>query len=219
MATAEDLKHLRRKSLETHDVNQFLGHLVRFLASTSLPIFRKRPRCTGFRDFDLITVSANMPDEKDGVMRMLEKKHATSRNLLFASTDTAASAVGLRPVLGVRGSLRFLLAPTARSSTKIGQRGHSRMRDLARVGLSAHHTAIVSGGLGKRRCGISNAQQVVGKKYSPALGGSMSKSDLIYLVRSATSLALIADRNAVWALRIENGRRPTSRMSTLPKFL
>jgi len=35
-------------------------------------------------------VSANMPDEKASVLRMLEKKHATSRNLLFASNDTAA---------------------------------------------------------------------------------------------------------------------------------
>src|SRR5260370_17403811 len=31
-----------------------------------------------------------MPDERAGVLRMLEKKHATSRNLLFASNDTAA---------------------------------------------------------------------------------------------------------------------------------
>jgi peroxiredoxin len=41
------------------------------------------------RDLDLVTVAANMPDEKPSVMRMLEKKHATSRNLLFASEDTA----------------------------------------------------------------------------------------------------------------------------------
>ena len=42
------------------------------------------------RDFDLVTVSANMPDEKDGVMRMLKKKRATSKNFLFASSDTEA---------------------------------------------------------------------------------------------------------------------------------
>jgi peroxiredoxin len=42
------------------------------------------------RDFDLITVSANMPDEKDGVLRMLQKKRATSKNLLFASSETEA---------------------------------------------------------------------------------------------------------------------------------
>ena len=42
------------------------------------------------RDFDLVTVSANMPDEKDGVLRMLKNKRATSRNLLFNSTETEA---------------------------------------------------------------------------------------------------------------------------------
>jgi peroxiredoxin len=40
------------------------------------------------RDFSLVTVSANTPDEKDAVMKFLEKKHATSRNLLFDSDDT-----------------------------------------------------------------------------------------------------------------------------------
>ena len=42
------------------------------------------------RDFELVTVSANMPDEKDSVMRVLKKTHATSRNLLFDSNDTAS---------------------------------------------------------------------------------------------------------------------------------
>lgn len=42
------------------------------------------------RDFSLVTVSANMPDEKASVLRFLEKKHATSTNLLFDSDDTEA---------------------------------------------------------------------------------------------------------------------------------
>jgi len=49
------------------------------------------------RDLDLITIAANMPDEKPSVMRMLEKKHATSRNLLFASNDTAALQAAFDP--------------------------------------------------------------------------------------------------------------------------
>jgi thiol-disulfide isomerase/thioredoxin len=49
------------------------------------------------RDFDLVTVAANMPDEKPGVMKLLEKKHATSRNLLFASEDTAALQAAFDP--------------------------------------------------------------------------------------------------------------------------
>jgi peroxiredoxin len=49
------------------------------------------------RDFDLITVAANMPDEEPGVLRFLEKKHATSRNLLFGSDDTSALQAAFDP--------------------------------------------------------------------------------------------------------------------------
>jgi peroxiredoxin len=49
------------------------------------------------RDFSLVTVSANMPDEKAGVLRFLEKKHATSTNLLFDSDDTAAHQTAFDP--------------------------------------------------------------------------------------------------------------------------
>jgi thiol-disulfide isomerase/thioredoxin len=49
------------------------------------------------RDLDLVTVSANMPDEKTGVLKMLEKKRATSRNLLFASNDTTALQTAFDP--------------------------------------------------------------------------------------------------------------------------
>jgi peroxiredoxin len=42
------------------------------------------------RDLSLVTVSVNMPDEQASVLRFLQKKHATSRNLLFSSTDTVA---------------------------------------------------------------------------------------------------------------------------------
>ena len=42
------------------------------------------------RDLSLVTVSVNMPDEEASVLRFLQKKHATSRNLLFSSTDTLA---------------------------------------------------------------------------------------------------------------------------------
>ena len=47
-------------------------------------------RMYSVRDFELVTVSANMPDEKDSVKRVLERMHATSRNLLFDSNDTAS---------------------------------------------------------------------------------------------------------------------------------
>jgi len=49
------------------------------------------------RDFSLVTVSANMPDEKAGVLRFLEKKHATSKNLLFDSDDTTSLQTAFDP--------------------------------------------------------------------------------------------------------------------------
>ena len=49
------------------------------------------------RDFDLVMVSANMPDEKPAVMKMLEKMNASSRNLLFGSEDTPAMQKAFDP--------------------------------------------------------------------------------------------------------------------------
>ena len=49
------------------------------------------------RDFDMVTVAANMPDEEPSVLRFLEKKHATTRNLLFASDDTEKLQVAFDP--------------------------------------------------------------------------------------------------------------------------
>ena len=42
------------------------------------------------RDFELVTVSTNSPDEKLAVMKFLQNEHSAVRNLLFASDDTYA---------------------------------------------------------------------------------------------------------------------------------
>ena len=68
-------------------------------------------RMYGARDFDLVTVSANMPDEKPGVLRFLAKKHATSRNLLFASDDTAALQAAFDPMWQSAVPYTVLLGP------------------------------------------------------------------------------------------------------------
>ncbi len=49
------------------------------------------------RDFSLVTVSANMPDEKASVLRFLQKHQATSKNLLFSSDDTASLQTAFDP--------------------------------------------------------------------------------------------------------------------------
>lgn len=71
-------------------------------------------RMYGARDFDLVTVSANMPDEKPSVLRLLEKKHATSRNLLFASDDTAALQAAFDPKWQSAVPYTVLLGPNGK---------------------------------------------------------------------------------------------------------
>jgi len=89
MATADDLKRLRKNASKRMTLISFwatwCGSCIDEFAEIQETYLMYQ-----VRDFDLVTVAANMPDEKPGVMKLLEKKHATSRNLLFASEDTAA---------------------------------------------------------------------------------------------------------------------------------
>jgi hypothetical protein len=41
------------------------------------------------RDFELVTVSVNRPDEEKPVLGFLKQKQASCRNLIFASADRA----------------------------------------------------------------------------------------------------------------------------------
>jgi peroxiredoxin len=96
MATAVDLKTLRK-----NPAKRML--LVSFWATwcgsciDEFSDLQDTYQMYKVRDLDLVTVSANMPDEKAGVLRMLEKKRATSKNFLFASDDTAALQAAFDP--------------------------------------------------------------------------------------------------------------------------
>ncbi len=96
MAAAADLKLLRQNPTQ-HMV------LVSFWATwcgsciDEFSDFQDTFQMYKDRDLELVTVAANMPDEKLGVLKMLERKHATSRNLLFASSDTAALQTAFDP--------------------------------------------------------------------------------------------------------------------------
>ncbi len=86
-ATAEDLKALR-----SNPTGKVL--LINFWATWCGPCMNEFPelqetwRMFRRRDFELVTVATNLPDEKPGVLKVLEKQHASTRNLQFASDDT-----------------------------------------------------------------------------------------------------------------------------------
>lgn len=82
----------RLKALRKNGTGKVL--LVDFWATwcgpctAGFPEFQKMFRMYRKRAFDLITVSANFPDEKKGVLDFLEKQHASTKNLLFGTNDT-----------------------------------------------------------------------------------------------------------------------------------
>jgi peroxiredoxin len=62
-----------------------------------LPELEETFRMYSVRDIDYVTVSANQPDERDGVLRMLKHFHSTGRNLLFDSADTQSMQKAFNP--------------------------------------------------------------------------------------------------------------------------
>jgi peroxiredoxin len=113
MATAEDLKRLRQNPGKHMALVSFwatwCGSCIDEFAD-----FQETFQMYKVRDFELITVSANMPEERDGVLRMLEKKHAASRNFLFASNDTAALQSAFDPTWESAVPYTVLLDPNGR---------------------------------------------------------------------------------------------------------
>ncbi len=91
-------------------------------------------RMYGGRDFSLVTVSANMPDEKTGVLRFLQKQHATSRNYLFDSEDTSALQTAFDPKWDSAVPYTILLSGDGKVLYK--QLGSADMLELKRIILA-----------------------------------------------------------------------------------
>jgi thiol-disulfide isomerase/thioredoxin len=109
-ATAEELKKLR-----TNPTGKVL--LVNFWATWCGPCVAEFPqleetwRMYRGRDFDLVTIATNLPDERPGVQKALDKQHATSRNLQFASDDTYAMQAAFDAKWEAGVPFTMLLAP------------------------------------------------------------------------------------------------------------
>jgi thiol-disulfide isomerase/thioredoxin len=63
------------------------------------------------RDFELVTVAAQFPDEKDVVLRFLEKHHASTRNVYFGENDKYKLIEALDPDWNGALPHTLLLAP------------------------------------------------------------------------------------------------------------
>jgi peroxiredoxin len=110
LVDAEGLKKLRANAGDTYTLVSFwatwCGSCVAEFADMQDTL-----RMYSDRGFNLVTVSANAPDEKDGVQKFLQRKHATSRNLLFASDDTATLQKAFDPHWESAVPYTVLLAP------------------------------------------------------------------------------------------------------------
>jgi len=113
MASAEDLRKLRanptKKTLLVSFWATWCGSCMH-----EFPDLQDTFRMYGARDLELVTVAANMPDEKNSVLRLLEKMHATSRNLLFAAADAAALQAAFDPNWESAVPYTVLIAPDGR---------------------------------------------------------------------------------------------------------
>jgi thiol-disulfide isomerase/thioredoxin len=110
LASADELRKLRR-----NPTGKVL--LVNFWATwcgpcvTEFPDLETTYRMFRGRDFDFVTVSTNLPDEKPGVLKALERLHASGRNIQFASDDTYAMQAAFDAKWEAGVPFSMLLAP------------------------------------------------------------------------------------------------------------
>jgi peroxiredoxin len=110
MVDAEGLRKLRANAGDTYTLVTFwatwCGSCVAEFADIQDTL-----RMYSDRGFNLVTVSTNAPDQEQGVLKFLLRKHATSRNLLFASDDAEVLQKAFDPQWQSAVPYTVLLAP------------------------------------------------------------------------------------------------------------
>jgi peroxiredoxin len=126
------------KTLRANDTGTVL--LVNFWATwcgpclTEFPEIEKTWRMFRRRDFDLVTIAANLPDERAGVMRILNQEHASSRNLLFGTEDTYGLQAAFEP--SWQGGVPFTMVIAPGGKVLFQQQGEVDVVALRRLILA-----------------------------------------------------------------------------------
>jgi thiol-disulfide isomerase/thioredoxin len=97
------------------------------------------------RDFELVTVAAQFPDEKDKVLKFLQQHHASTRNLVFGETDKYKLMAALDP--DWNGALPHTLVLGADGAVLYRQTGELDFLKLRRVLVPALNRMTPWGGL------------------------------------------------------------------------
>ena len=109
-ASIDDLKTLRKNT-----TGKLL--LIDFWATwcqpcrEEFPEFETMYRMYGKRNFDLVTISINYPDEQPGVMKALNSEHATNTNWIMGSTDIYANLAAFDPKWNAAVPYTLLIRP------------------------------------------------------------------------------------------------------------